>query len=333
LLLLTSALLLAACSAPTAADPGASSSLLEPASVPAIRSTLAAAPPPEPATPQLPAVVTDYQGAQVTITSVERIVSLTGDITEIIFALGMGDRVVGVDSSATYPPEAVQELPNIGYQRRLSAEGVLSLNPTLILGDESAGPPEALAQIQAAGVPVALAADPPTLASPGRKIRFVAQALGIAERGETLAAQVEAAIAQAQTIPADTAPHVLFLYLRGTDVQQVAGANTPADVMITAAGGVNVAALMGIDDFKPLSAEAVIAMQPDVLLVLEKGLESVGGVDGLLRIPGLADTPAGRNRQIVAFDDLYFLGMGPRTGQALADLRAALQTPDRQGRP
>jgi iron complex transport system substrate-binding protein len=96
---------------------------------------------------------------------------------------------------------------------------------------------------------------------------------------------------------------------------------------------VNVAALMGIDDFKPLSAEAVIAMQPDVLLVLEKGLESVGGVDGLLRIPGLADTPAGRNRQIVAFDDLYFLGMGPRTGQALADLRAALQTPDRQGRP
>ena len=106
-------------------------------------------------------------------------------------------------------------------------------------------------------------------------------------------------------------------------MQQVAGANTPADAMIGAAGGVNAAAEAGIVEFKPLSPETVVAAQPDVILVLEKGLESVGGVGGLLAIPGLADTPAGQARRVVALDDLYLLGMGPRTGQALADLVAA----------
>jgi iron complex transport system permease protein len=251
------------------------------------------------AEPQLPATVVDYQGEQVTITSIERIVSLNGDITEIIFALGMGEYVVGVDSSATYPPERTKTLPNIGYQRRLSAEGILSLNPTLVIGDEAAGPPETLAQIRAAGVPLAITADPPSLDAPQQKIRFVAQALGIPQRGERLAARVEAEIAAARDLAQRIAnpPHVLFLYLRGTDVQQVAGRNTPVDVMIAAAGGINAAADAGIVEFKPLSPEVVIAAQPDVLLVLDKGLESVGGVDGLLKIPGLADTPAGRQRQ------------------------------------
>lgn len=282
-------------------------------------------PVPGEAEPQLPATVVDYQGAQVTITSIERIVSLNGDITEIIFALGMGDYVVGVDSSATYPPERTKALPNIGYQRRLSSEGILALNPTLVIGDEAAGPPEALAQIRAAGVPVAITADPPTLDAPVQKIRFVAQALGIPQRGERLAAQVDAEIARARDLANRIAnpPHVLFLYLRGTDVQQVAGSDTPIDVMITAAGGLNAGAEAGIVQFKPLSPEVVIAAQPDVILVLAKGLESVGGVDGLLSIPGLADTPAGKQRRIVALDDLYLLGMGPRTGQALADLAIA----------
>jgi iron complex transport system substrate-binding protein len=263
----------------------------------------------------------------VTISSTERIVSLSGDITEIVFALGMGDQVVGVDSSAIYPPEQTRALPNIGYQRRLNAEGILALNPTLIIGDESAGPPEVLEQIRGAGVPVVLAADPPTLGAPGQKVRFVAQALGVPQHGLELAAHVEAQIATARARARQLArpPQVLFVYLRGTDVQQVAGANTAADAMITAAGGTNAAAAVGITGFKPLSPETVIAAQPDVILVLEKGLESVGGVDGLLKIPGLADTPAGRQRRVVALDDLYLLGMGPRTGSALADLVAAFQ--------
>ncbi|MGQ9614394.1 heme/hemin ABC transporter substrate-binding protein [Chloroflexus sp.] len=278
-------------------------------------------------TPVLPATVTDYQGETVVVESVDRIVSLTGDITEIIFALGMGDYVVGVDSSATYPAEKTKALPNIGYQRRLNAEGILALNPTLVIGDEAAGPPEALAQIRSAGVPVALVADPPTMDSPMQKILFVSRTLGILERGYELAGQVEAEIARvranAATLPRP--PRVLFLYLRGTDVQQVAGANTAIDAMITAAGGVNAATEVGIVNSAPLSAEVAIAAQPDIILVLTKGLESVGGVDGLLQIPGLADTPAGQQRRVVDFDDLYLLGMGPRTGQALADLVAVFK--------
>jgi iron complex transport system substrate-binding protein len=338
---LTCVALLTACGTPSSsgvAPPAAttvpaSSSLTTPAStnVPGIIEVV-----PGEAEPQLPATVVDYQGEQVTITSIERIVSLNGDITEIIFALGIGDYVVGVDSSATYPPERTKALPNIGYQRRLSAEGILALNPTLVIGDEAAGPPEALAQIRAAGVPVAITADPPILDAPVQKIRFVAQALGIPQRGERLAAQVEAEIARARDLAnrITNPPHVLFLYLRGTDVQQVAGVRTPIDVMITAAGGLNAGAEAGIVEFKPLSPEVVIAVQPDVILVLEKGLESVGGIDGLLTIPGLADTPAGKQRRIIALDDLYLLGMGPRTGQALTDLAIAFyEFAPQEGRP
>ncbi len=164
-----------AVSAPTAAPAPTTAPVAEPAPTTAVL------------TPVLPATVTDYQGETVVVESVDRIVSLTGDITEIIFALGMGDYVVGVDSSATYPAEKTKALPNIGYQRRLNAEGILALNPTLVIGDEAAGPPEALAQIRSAGVPVALVADPPTMDAPMQKILFVARALGIPEQGYELA--------------------------------------------------------------------------------------------------------------------------------------------------
>lgn len=280
------------------------------------------------AAPQLPASVTDMHGQTVVVESIGRIISLNGDITEIVFALGLGDNVVGVDTSAAYPP-AVEELPTIGYQRQLNAEGLLALNPTVVIGDEAAGPPEVLEQVRAAGVPVALTTDPPTLDSPIQKVRFVAQALGVPERGEALVAQIEADLAAAQALREQATsppPRVLFFYLRGTSTQAVAGTNTPADVMITAAGGINAAAEAGIAGFESLSPETVIAAQPEVFLLLEHGLESVGGIDGFLAIPGLAETPAGANRRVVAMDDLYLLGMGPRVGQALADLVVAFHS-------
>lgn len=309
---------------------GTNSSVSAPTTVPSPTTAPVVAPTTQPAStvaPILPATVTDYQGETVVVESVERIVSLSGDITEIIFALGMGDNIVGVDTSATYPADKVKALPSIGYQRRLNAEGILSLNPTLVIGTESAGPPEVLAQVRAAGIPIALTSAPPTLESPIQKILFVARTLGIPQRGYELAGQVEADIARARAEASllMRQPRVLFLYLRGTDVQQVAGANTSIDAMITAAGGINAGAEAGIVNYAPLSAEVVIAAQPDVILVLTKGLESVGGIDGLLNIPGLADTPAGQQRRVIDFDDLYLNGMGPRTGQALADLVAAFR--------
>lgn len=277
------------------------------------------------AEPQLPVTVTGVDGNTVTVTDVSRIVPLNGDIAEIVWALGLGDRVVGVDISATYPPEA-QELPSIGYQRRLSTEGILSLTPTVVIGTQEAGPPEVIQQLRDAGLPVVLVEDSPSLDAPGQKIRAVADALGVPNRGEALARRTEAEIAQARALAgqATSKPRVLFLYLRGTQTQMVGGRGTGADVMIEAAGAVDAGAEAGIDGYAPLTPEALVAAQPDVLLLLEAGLESVGGIDGLLQIPGIAETPAGRNRRVVAFDDLYLLGMGPRTGQALRDLVLAL---------
>ncbi len=312
-------LALTACGSPSAAPaPSAAPPTAEIAVVPAAAASADA--------PQLPASVADKDGQAITIASIERIVSLNGDITEIIFALGLGQYVVGVDTSATYPPEEVAQRTNIGYQRRLNAEGILALQPTLIIGGATAGPPEAIEQLRAANIPVALNIDSLTLEAPMQKIRFVAQALGVPGRGEALAKQVESEIAAAQARLAGVGsdkPRVLFLYLRGTDVQQVAGSHTAIDAMIVAAGGINAAAEAGIEDYKPLSPETVVAAQPNVLLLLDAGLESVGGIDGLLEVQGLADTPAGAQRHIVALDDLYLLGMGPRTGQALGDLVTA----------
>lgn len=277
------------------------------------------------AEPQLPVTVHDADGQEVTVTDVSRIVPLNGDVAEIVWALGLGDNVVGVDTSASYPPEA-RQLPSIGYQRRLSAEGILSLDPTVIIGTQEAGPPEVIQQIRDAGVPVVLVEDEPSLETPGAKIRAVAQALGVPGRGEALARQTEREIAEAKTLAAraTSKPRVLFLYLRGTQTQTIGGRGTDANVMIEAAGAIDAGAEAGIEGYKPLTPEALVAAQPDVLLLLEAGLESVGGVEGLLQIPGIAGTPAGRNRRVVALDDLYLLGMGPRTGQALRDLVLAL---------
>ncbi len=273
--------------------------------------------------PQLPATVSDYEGNPVTITAVDRIVALNGDITEIVVALGLGPNLVGVDLSATYPPELVATLPRIGYQYNLNPEGILGLNPSLVIGKEGAGPPEVISQLRAAGIPVVLVPDPQDIGAPATKIRAVAAALGVREAGEQLVAMLEADLAAAQARLAETtapAPKVLFLYLRGTTTQAVAGRDTAADTMITAAGSINIAAELGLEGFELLSPELVARAQPDVILLMESGLQSLGGVAGLLAIPGLADTPAGQAGRVVAMDGLYLVGLGPRTGQAILDL-------------
>lgn len=271
--------------------------------------------------PELPATVTDLQGNQVEVTDVSRIIPLNGDITEIIFALGLGGNVVATDTSATYPAEAVA-LPKIGYQRTLAAEGILALNPTLVIGTETAGPPEVLEQIAGAGVTVVIYPELTTIEDVPVKIQMVADALGVPQAGEALAAQTQAEIEEARALLADVAeaPSAMFLYVRGTSTQLIGGLGTAASSMIVAAGAVDAGAESGIMGYQPMTAEALAAAQPDVLILLTAGLESVGGITGLLEIPGIAQTPAGANEHILDFDDLYFLGMGPRTGQALHDL-------------
>ncbi len=264
----------------------------------------------------LPRVYVDERGVSVEVTSIERIIPLDGDVAEIVFALGMGDHVVATDLSATYPP-AADALPQIGYQRALNTEPILDFEPTLVIGTDIAGPPEVIDDLERVGVPVAIVPTPDDEAGPGVKIRAVAELLGIPERGEALADEVKQAIG---TVEPGPNLRVAMLYLRGESTQLLFGAGTSIDWLIDAAGSVNVAAEIGVVDTAEITAEALTAAAPDVLLVTEDGLASVGGVDGLLAMPSVAGTPAAEHRAVLAYDAQLMLGNGPRTGDFLATL-------------
>lgn len=263
--------------------------------------------------------VVDVNGATVVIDDASRIITLGGPVTEIVFALGAGDQVVARDSSSSYPA-AVNDLPDVGYQRQLSAEGVLALDPTLILATTEAGPPEAIEQLQNSGVDFLMLESVETVEGVKAKIRGFAQALGKETEGETLIAAIDADLAAAQTTAdsyADT-PRVMFIYARGAGAVNVAGTNTGADAMIALAGGEN--AVTEYEGYKPLTAEAAVAAAPDVLLLFSDGLESIGGQEGLLSLPGIAQTPAAEQGRIVAMDGLFLLNFGPRMGEAAKEL-------------
>ena len=269
--------------------------------------------------------VVDARGKAVEVRSVERIVSLDGITTEILFALGVGEKVAGGAASRSYPPEA-QRLPSVGYQFRLSAEGILSLKPTLVIGREDVRPKEVVEQLERAGVAVVLVPATPSVEGAKAKIRTVAQAVGRVEQGEALVRALERDLLLLKAFQAQHAPKgrlkALFLYLRSPGTTYVCGeGSTPVGVMALA--GLDNAA-QGIRECKPMTAESVVAARPEVIVVFKKGLESVGGLEGLLKLPGVAQTPAGEKRKVVTMDDLYLGSFGPRAGRAALDLfRAA----------
>ncbi|MGI8475983.1 MAG: heme/hemin ABC transporter substrate-binding protein [Thermomicrobiales bacterium] len=278
------------------------------------------------ATPTLPVTVKDVNGKDVTITDVSRIVPLSGDVAEIVSDLGLAKNVVGVDVSAVYPAGLWDALPKIGFERNLSAEGVLSLNPTVVIGKEQAGPPPVLDQIRAAGVPVVIIGEPQTIDAPTAKIRAVAAALGVPQAGEELAATTQSEIDAGRNFAAQATskPTVLFIYIRGGGTQRIGGAGAVADAIIAAAGGTDAGVAAGIQGFMPVTAEALVAAAPEVIIVPQSGVDSIGGIDALLKIPGVAETPAGKAKKILVFDDLKLLGMTPRTGEMVRELAIAL---------
>lgn len=252
-----------------------------------------------------------------------RLITIGGAITETIYALGLGAQLVAVDSSSLYP-EAATKLPQVGYERTLSAEGVLALSPSLILATSDAGPPDVLAQIRGAGVRLVIVPAEPGVAGAKRKIQATADAVGKSAAGQELNAKIDAQLARISTAkPATEKPKVLFIYARGGGTLNVSGAGTAANAAIETAGGRN--AVTGYDGYRPLTAESAVNAAPDVILLTSRGLESMGGTDNLLKSPGLAETPAGRARRVVALDDLKLLGFGPRTGEGVRELAAALQ--------
>jgi iron complex transport system substrate-binding protein len=271
--------------------------------------------------PVLPAKVTDKDGKTVEVKDVSRIIPLTGDVAEVISALGLQQNVVAADVSATLPPD-YQKLPSIGYQRTLSAEGIISMKPSVIIGTDIAGPPEVLEQIRSIGIPVVLLKSVQTLDGIAPKIRQIGAALGVPNRGEELAkatqGDIDAALKKASA--ARGKPNTMFLYLRGANVQVIMGEGSGADALIKAAGGKDAGVDAGIKGSKPITPEALVAAQPEVFLVLTAGLQSVGGVDGLVKIPGVAQTPAGKNRKVIVMDDQYLLGFNSQAGKALMEL-------------
>ena len=266
--------------------------------------------------------VPNAEGKTIVITSSERIVSLNGSTTEILFALDVGDNVVGCDASSTYPKGVKDKLPSIGYQYGLNAEGILSLNPTLVIGRIDVRPPQVVQQLRMAGVTVLLLTEPSSFEAAKQRLRTIGKAVGrekkAAELIETLDADIKKLETKLAARKGQPKQKALFLYLRGTQTTLVLGTNTAPGAMFDIVGAENAAG--NIKGNKPMTAEAVIAAQPDVYVLFTSGLESIGGVDGLLKLPGLAHTPAGENRRVVTLDGQYLSGFGPRCGRAALDL-------------
>ena len=266
--------------------------------------------------------VIDAEGKTVIITSSERIVSLNGSTTEILFALGVGDNVVGCDASSTYPKGIKQKLPSVGYQYGLNAEGILSLNPTLVIGRDDVRPPQVVQQLRMAGVTVLLLKEPRSFETAKQRLLTIGAAVARQETAKELVKALDTDIKKLETKLAarkgESKQKALFLYLRGTQTTLVLGTDTAPGAMFDIVGAENAA--HNITGNKPMTAEAVIAAQPDVYVLFTSSLESIGGIDGLLKLPGLAHTPAGQNRRVVTLDGQYLSGFGPRCGRAALDL-------------
>ncbi len=247
-----------------------------------------------------------------------RVVGLGGPVTEIVYALGAGDRLVGADASSIYPP-AAQQLPKVGYYRSFSIEGVASLKPDLVLASDQSGPPQALEQLRKLGSPVVLLPSDPSLEALDQRIMGVARALEIEARGAALVRKIHAEL---KALPAHAAKPRVLLVSSHTGKLQGAGGDTAAAAMLQLIGATNV--LASQQGYKPLSAEAAVALRPDVIVTSTLSVESSGSVEAFLAQPGLGATPAAKGRRVVVMEDLLLLGFGPRLPEALRQLQAGI---------
>ena len=253
----------------------------------------------------------------------KRIVSIGGTITEILHALGAQDRIVAVDSTSTYPADATSK-PDIGYMRALSAEGILSQQPDLILAEEGSGPPPVLEILTASEIPVVMIATPPDGAAIGTKIRDVGNAVGLADEAEALAARTDAEInrlvGEIAAIGGER-KRVLFVLSLSNGRVMAGGVDTEAAALIEMAGGINAAP--EISGYKPLSDEAVIAAQPDVILTMSRGNHEISP-EQVFGLPALQTTSAAAEQALISMNGLLLLGFGPRTPEAIRTLADTL---------
>ncbi|WP_454915708.1 heme/hemin ABC transporter substrate-binding protein [Xanthobacter sediminis] len=268
------------------------------------------------------AEVVDGRGRTVAVKDASRIVSIGGSVTEILFALGLGDRVIAVDQTSRYPA-AARALPNVGYSRTLAPEGVLSTAPGVILAIEGAGPRSTLDVLENASVPVVIIPDAHDADGVVRKIEAVAAAVGESEKGRALADAVRADFAALGTAVAGLKEHprAVFVLSVGNGTAVVGGADTSADAMFHLAGVTN--AMSGLKGYKPAVDEAAMAADPDAVVVMRGGGQVLDAAT-VLALPAFAGTPAAREQRFVSLPGSYLLGFGPRAPQAARDLAAAL---------
>ncbi len=267
------------------------------------------------------ATVTDADGKTVAVNDASRIVVIGTANTETVYALGAGGRVVGVDnSSAEYVPESAN-LPKVGARNALNAEGILSLKPTLVILNADCAPPQIFDQLRNAGIAVLTLTPNYTIETVKAKVSTIAKAVGAAAKATEINNQIDGEMAEVNKMLANIKenPKVMFVG-RGLNMPNatMSGAGTTIDEMIELAGGTN--PFTDFTGFREMTDEAVVAAQPDVILITQKSFERSGETDGVVKFPGIALTPAGKNKRVVPVSDMYFQGFGPGVGKAVREL-------------
>jgi iron complex transport system substrate-binding protein len=266
--------------------------------------------------------VKDGSERVVEIKDASRIVTIGGSVTEIVYALGFGDKIVAIDITSSYPAE-VKSLPSIGYMRALAPEGVISLGPTLVLAIEGSGPKDAVEVLSSAAVPFVLVPDGYDEDSVLKKIRFIAAALGVPEKGEQMAKTVAEDFVTAKALLTKhitTKRNAMFVLSTGNGTPTVAGTQTSADGIMKLAHVQN--AMTTVSGFKPATPEATLAAQPEVIVMLLERSLAVNA-DTLFALPAFAATPAAKDKRLVSISS-YYLTFGPRTAHAMRDFAAMI---------
>lgn len=262
-------------------------------------------------TPALPINLNSITGESVTVTSIDRVVSLAPGSAEIVWSLGLGDVIAGKDLVSVYPGSEQTTTVNPGHE--VALEVVLSLDPTLVLADKSEENSDAVAKLIELGIPVVEIPEANTISQITPRIMAVANALGVNSSGDELAAETDTKLKQASSsLGRDKT--IAFLYLRGNaGVYLIGGKGSGADSIIDSLGSRDAGTLIGIEGFAPLTAESLAQANPDILMVMNEGLESVGGIEKLLALPGISSTSAGQNSAVIQADDRVLLTFGPQT--------------------
>lgn len=248
----------------------------------------------------------------------QRIITAGSALTETVCALGDCDKIIASDRTSLYPAH-IQQLPSIGYRGGINAEGILSLKPTLVIAEKDYVEDAVLQQLTASGVKLLIIDRKYTFNDTKKFIAQIATALNRDAEGTKLIAKIEGELAEANAMLKKTTsvPKVLSVYNRGTSTISVAGKNTFGEILSYAGA---TSAVSNVEGYKPLNTEALIAANPDYLLMVSMGLESLGGIDGALKIPGVAQTTAGKKKQIVSIESLKLTNFGPRFGEAVKEL-------------